>query len=85
MRTRPLRAAPLGRWPRWPVHGGISGMTTILGRYIFRQAAGAVIMILVSLTVVIWVAVALRQLEFMASQGQTVGLFFKLTTLAFRA
>jgi lipopolysaccharide export system permease protein len=55
---------------------------TILSRYIFRQAAGAVLMILVSLTVVIWVAVALRQLEFMASQGQTFGLFFKLTTLA---
>jgi lipopolysaccharide export system permease protein len=55
---------------------------TILGRYIFRQAAGAVLLILVSLTVVIWVAVALRQLEFMASQGQTVGLFFKLTSLA---
>lgn len=55
---------------------------TILGRYIFRQAAGAVLMILVSLTVVIWVAVALRQLEFMASQGQTVALFFKLTSLA---
>jgi lipopolysaccharide export system permease protein len=55
---------------------------SILGRYIFRQAAGAVLMILVSLTIVIWVAVALRQLEFMASQGQTVMLFFKLTSLA---
>ncbi len=64
----PNRAAPI--------------VMTILSRYIFRQAAAAVVMILVSLTVVIWVAVALRQLEFMATQGQNFSLFFKLTTLA---
>jgi lipopolysaccharide export system permease protein len=55
---------------------------SIISRYIFRQAVAAVLMILVSLTVVVWLAVALRQLEFMASQGQTTGLFFKLTALA---
>lgn len=55
---------------------------TIIGRYIFRQAFGAILLILGSLTVVIWLAVALRQLEFMASQGQTVGLFLQLTGLA---
>ena len=55
---------------------------SIISRYIFRQALGAVLMILGSLTVVIWLAVALRQLEFMASQGQTTTLFFKLTGLA---
>ncbi len=55
---------------------------SIISRYIFRQALAAVAMILGSLTVVVWLAVALRQLEFMASQGQTTGLFFKLTALA---
>ncbi len=42
----------------------------ILSRYIFWQAAGALILILVSLTTVVWIAVALRQLELMTSQGQ---------------
>lgn len=55
---------------------------SIISRYIFRQALVAVAMILGSLTVIVWLAVALRQLEFMASQGQTTGLFFKLTALA---
>jgi lipopolysaccharide export system permease protein len=55
---------------------------SIISRYIFRQALSAVAMILGSLTVIVWLAVALRQLEFMASQGQTTGLFFKLTALA---
>lgn len=55
---------------------------SIISRYIFRQALGAVLMILGSLTVVIWLAVALRQLEFMAAQGQTTTLFFQLTGLA---
>ena len=55
---------------------------TIISRYIFRQAFGAVLMILGSLTVIVWLAVALRQLEFMASQGQTTALFFKLTGFA---
>ena len=42
----------------------------ILSRYVFRQTAGALILILVSLTGVVWIAVALRQLELMTSQGQ---------------
>lgn len=57
-------------------------MTTILGRYVFRQAFGALVLILASLTCVIWIAVALRQLEFMANQGTGGLLFLKMTTLA---
>lgn len=57
-------------------------MTTILGRYIFRQAFGALVLILTSLTCVIWIAVALRQLEFLTSQGTGGWLFFKMTALA---
>jgi lipopolysaccharide export system permease protein len=55
---------------------------TILGRYIFRQAFGALVLILASLTGVIWIAVALRQLEFMASQNSGGGVFLQMTTLA---
>lgn len=57
-------------------------MTTILGRYIFRQATGALVLILASLTCVIWIAVALRQLEFLTSQGTGGLLFFQMTALA---
>ena len=44
----------------------------ILSRYVFRQTAGALVLILVSLTGVVWIAVALRQLELMTTQGQDV-------------
>jgi lipopolysaccharide export system permease protein len=54
----------------------------ILSRYIFRQTAGALILILVSLTGVVWIAVALRQLELMTSQGQDALRFLLMTTLA---
>jgi lipopolysaccharide export system permease protein len=55
---------------------------SILGRYIFRQSIGAVVLILVSLTVVTWIGVALRQIDVMTSQGQAALIFLKLTALA---
>ncbi len=51
-------------------------------RYVFRQVAGATILILVSLTSVVWIGVALRQLELMTSQGQDALRFLTMTTLA---
>jgi len=51
-------------------------------RYIFRQAFGATALILLSLTGVVWVAVALRQLNVVTSQGQDALMFLKMTTLA---
>ena len=54
----------------------------ILSRYVFRQAAGALLLILVSLTGVVWIAVALRQLELMTTQGQDALRFLAMTTLA---
>jgi lipopolysaccharide export system permease protein len=54
----------------------------ILSRYIFRQAAGALVVILLSLTSVVWIGVALRQLELMTSQGQDALRFMVMTTLA---
>lgn len=54
----------------------------ILSRYVFRQAAGALVLILLSLTGVVWIAVALRQLELMTTQGQDALRFLAMTTLA---
>jgi len=57
-------------------------MPSILFRYIFRQAAGSVAMIMASLTGVVWIALALKQLNLVTSQGQDTWLFFKMTLLA---
>ncbi len=57
-------------------------MPSILFRYIFRQAAGSVGMILTSLTGMVWIALALRQLNLVTSQGQDTWLFIKMTLLA---
>ena len=57
-------------------------MTTIISRYVFRQAAGAVLLILLSLAGVVWIAIALRQLNVVTSQGQDVWMLVKMTTLA---
>ncbi len=55
---------------------------SIFGRYMFRQSAGAVVLILLSLTGMVWIAVALRQIELLTSQGQGALTFLKMTTLA---
>lgn len=54
----------------------------IFSRYVFRQAAGALLLILLSLTGVVWIALALRQLNLVTSQGQDTLMFLKMTTLA---
>lgn len=55
---------------------------TIFSRYVFRQAAGAVLLILLSLSGVVWIAIALRQLNVVTSQGQDAWMLIKMTTLA---
>jgi lipopolysaccharide export system permease protein len=57
----------------------------ILSRYVIRQTAGALVLILVSLTGVVWIAVALRQLDLMTSQGQDALRFLAMTALAIPA
>jgi lipopolysaccharide export system permease protein len=52
-----------------------------IGWYIFRTTLGAFVLILVSLTAVIWLATALRDLDLMTSQGQTVLVFVGITSL----
>lgn len=54
----------------------------IFERYVFRQAATALLTILLSLSGIVWIALALRQLNVVTSQGQDAWLLFKMTTLA---
>ena len=54
----------------------------IFGRYVFRQAAGALVLILLSLSGVVWIALALRQLNLVTTEGQDMLTFIKMTTLA---
>jgi lipopolysaccharide export system permease protein len=52
-----------------------------INRYIFRATLGAFLVVLVSLTAVIWVTQALRDLDIMTSQGQTILVFIGITGL----
>jgi len=55
---------------------------TLFFRYIFRQAASALLLILVSLGGIVWIALALKELNVVTSQGQDGLMLLKLTTLA---
>lgn len=54
----------------------------IFARYVFRQAAGALLLILFSLAGIVWIALALRELNVVTSQGQSAWTLFRMTTLA---
>lgn len=54
----------------------------IFARYVFRQTAGAFLLILLSLSGIVWIALALRQLNVVTSQGQDTWMLIKMTTLA---
>ncbi len=58
------------------------GLGTIFSRYVFRQSAGALLLILLSLSGVVWIALALRQLNLVTTQGQETWMFVKMTLLA---
>ena len=55
---------------------------TIIFRYVFRQAATALLLILASLGGIVWIALALKQLNVVTSQGQDAWMLIKMTTLA---
>ena len=52
-----------------------------INRYIFRATLGAFLVVLVSLTAVIWVTQALRDIDIMTNQGQTILVFIGITGL----
>ena len=53
-----------------------------IGWYIFRTTLGAFLLIVISLTAVIWLATALRDLDLMTSQGQTLLVFIGIGALS---
>ncbi len=53
-----------------------------IDRYIFRTTMGAFVLVLASLTGVIWVTQALRGIDLMTNQGQTILVFLGVTGLA---
>lgn len=52
-----------------------------IGLYIFRTTFGAFLMVIVSLTALIWVTQVLREIELMTNQGQTALIFLQITSL----
>jgi lipopolysaccharide export system permease protein len=58
---------------------------SLIGRYIFKSTAGAFLAALIVLTAVVWITQALRELDLLTAQGQTIRLFFYLTALALPA
>ena len=52
-----------------------------IGRYIFRTTFGAFLLVLVSLTSAIWMTQALRDVDLMTGQGQTILAFIGITSL----
>ncbi len=52
-----------------------------IDKYIFRTTLAAFAMVLVSLTGVIWITQALRQIDLMTSQGQTIVTFLGISSL----
>ncbi len=52
-----------------------------ISRYIFRTTFGAFLVVLVSLTAVIWVTQALHDIDLMTNQGQTILVFVGITGL----
>jgi len=54
----------------------------IFARYVFRQAAGALVLILASLGGIVWIGLALRELNVVTSEGQSGWTLLAMTTLA---
>jgi lipopolysaccharide export system permease protein len=53
-----------------------------VGQYIFRTTFGAFLLVLISLTSVIWLTNALREVDLMTNRGQTILVFLGITTFA---
>jgi len=53
-----------------------------IDKYIFRTTLASFVVVLVSLTGVIWITQALRGIDLMTSQGQTILTFLGITSLA---
>jgi len=54
---------------------------TIFSRYVLRQTSGALLLVMLSLTGIVWISLALRELNVVTSQGQSAFTLIKMTTL----
>jgi lipopolysaccharide export system permease protein len=54
----------------------------LISRYVFRQAASALSLILASLGGIVWIALALKQLDVVTSEGNDALMLIKITSLA---
>ena len=52
-----------------------------IGRYIFRATLGAFLVVLVSVTLLMWITQALRNFDLMTNQGQSILVFVGITGL----
>jgi len=55
---------------------------TLFSRYMFRQTTNAFLVILLTLTLVVWLATALKELNLITSRGQGIVLFLQMTMLS---
>ncbi|MGH6736977.1 MAG: LPS export ABC transporter permease LptF [Methyloceanibacter sp.] len=54
---------------------------SLFSRYMFRQVTNAFLVIVLTLTSVVWLATALKELDLITSQGQGFWLFMQMTAL----
>jgi lipopolysaccharide export system permease protein len=52
-----------------------------IGRYIFRTTLGAFLVVLISVTTLMWITQALRDIDLMTNEGQGLLTFVALTAL----
>src|SRR6516162_5688516 len=52
-----------------------------IGRYIFRTTLGAFLVICASVTALMWITQAMRDIDLMTNQGQSIFVFVGLTSL----
>lgn len=52
-----------------------------IGRYIFRATSGAFLVVLISVTALMWITQALRNFDLMTNQGQSILVFVGITGL----
>jgi len=62
--------------------GNYTAAMTLFSRYMFRQVTNAFLVILLTLTLVVWLATALKELNLITSQGQGILLFLQMTVLS---
>ena len=63
------------------VNWGLKAHMGAVGRYIFRTTFGAFMVVLVSVTMLMWMTQAMRNVDLLTSQGQTVLVFIGITGL----